>query len=90
MIKIKGHLGQPGHGVEEKELGCIEFGKEDNLFHMSLRWQSTTFNKTNADIPIYLTFTRYGQEEAEDLKKVGRGKREGRGRWRGRGSGQKN
>jgi hypothetical protein len=63
MIKIKGHLGQPGHGVEEKELGCI---------------------------PIYLTFARYGQEEAEDLNKVGRGKRKGRGRWRGRGSDQKN
>ena len=38
----------------------------------------------------HLTFTRYGQEEAENLKKVGRGKRKGRnGRWRGRGSGQK-
>ena len=73
--------------LERRSWGCSEFGKEDNLFHMSIMWQSTTFTKTNAYMPNYLT--RYGQEEAADLKKVGRGKRKGRGRWRGRGSGQK-
>ena len=77
-------MDSPDRESERRIWACSEFGKEDNLFHMSHRWQSTTFINY---IPNYLTFTRYGQEEAEDLKKVDRGKR--KGRWRERGSGQK-